>query len=137
MLGLISVGLHRKGLSHSLSEKLLTQPLLFGTSYGCEKPLQAARKKEEEKAKVRLDAETAMAEKLASLKRLGIVTDTMTVAEANVLARERKEMTARKRTIMRVLGGLQTFKFGFIELFVVGVLTLFGQGSKGDAVPFG
>ena len=29
MLGLISVGLHRKGLSHSLSEKLLTQPLLF------------------------------------------------------------------------------------------------------------
>ena len=28
-------------------------------------------------------------------------------------------------------------KFGFIELFVVGVLTLFGQGSKGDAVPLG
>ena len=32
---------------------------------------------------------------------------------------------------------LVTFKFGFIELFVVGVLTLFGQGSKGDAVPLG
>ena len=29
------------------------------------------------------------------------------------------------------------FKFGFIELFVVDVLTLFGQGSKGDAVPLG
>ena len=35
-----------------------------------------------------VDAETAVAEKLASLKRLGIVTDTMTVAEANALARE-------------------------------------------------
>ena len=35
-----------------------------------------------------VDAETAVAEKLASLKRLGIVTDTMTIAEANALARE-------------------------------------------------
>ena len=35
-----------------------------------------------------VDAETAIADKLASLKRLGIVTDTMTVAEANALARE-------------------------------------------------
>ena len=35
-----------------------------------------------------VDAETAVADKLASLKRLGIVTDTMTVAEANALARE-------------------------------------------------
>ena len=35
-----------------------------------------------------VNAETAVAEKLASLKRLGIVTDTMTVAEANALARE-------------------------------------------------
>lgn len=35
-----------------------------------------------------VDAEAAVAEKLASLKRLGIVTDTMTVAEANALARE-------------------------------------------------
>lgn len=35
-----------------------------------------------------VDAETAVADKLASLKRLGIVTDTMTIAEANALARE-------------------------------------------------
>lgn len=35
-----------------------------------------------------VDAETAIADKLASLKRLDIVTDTMTVAEANALARE-------------------------------------------------
>ena len=35
-----------------------------------------------------VDAETAIADKLASLKRLGIVKDTMTVAEANALARE-------------------------------------------------
>ena len=35
-----------------------------------------------------VDAETAVAEKLASLKRLGIVTDTMTIAEANAMARE-------------------------------------------------
>ena len=35
-----------------------------------------------------VDAETAVAEKLASLKRLGVVEDTMTVAEANAKARE-------------------------------------------------
>lgn len=35
-----------------------------------------------------VDAETAVADKLASLKRLGIVTDTMTIAEANAKARE-------------------------------------------------
>ena len=35
-----------------------------------------------------VDAETAIADKLASLKRLGIVKDTMTVAEANAMARE-------------------------------------------------
>lgn len=35
-----------------------------------------------------VDAETAIADKLASLKRMGIVKDTMTVAEANALARE-------------------------------------------------
>lgn len=35
-----------------------------------------------------VDAETAVADKLASLKRLGIVTDTMTIAEANAMARE-------------------------------------------------
>lgn len=35
-----------------------------------------------------VDAETAIAEKLASLKRLGIVKDSMTIAEANALARE-------------------------------------------------
>ena len=35
-----------------------------------------------------VDAETAIADKLASLKRLGIVKDTMTVSEANALARE-------------------------------------------------
>ena len=29
------------------------------------------------------------------------------------------------------------FKLGFIGLFAVGVLSLFGQGSKGDAVPLG
>jgi hypothetical protein len=34
-------------------------------------------------------------------------------------------------------GDYRMFKFGFIELFVVGVLPLFGQGSKGDAVPLG
>ena len=35
-----------------------------------------------------VDAETAIADKLASLKRLGVVKDTMTVAEANAMARE-------------------------------------------------
>ena len=35
-----------------------------------------------------VDAEEAIADKLASLKRLGIVTDTMTIAEANAKARE-------------------------------------------------
>ena len=35
-----------------------------------------------------VDAETAIADKLASLKRLGVVKDTMTVAEANAIARE-------------------------------------------------
>ena len=29
------------------------------------------------------------------------------------------------------------FKLQFIGLFAVGVLSLFGQGSKGDAVPLG
>ena len=35
-----------------------------------------------------VDAEEAIADKLASLKRLGVVKDTMTVAEANAIARE-------------------------------------------------
>ena len=35
-----------------------------------------------------VDAETAIADKLASLKRLGVVKDTMTIAEANAKARE-------------------------------------------------
>ena len=35
-----------------------------------------------------VDAEEAMADKLASLKRLGVVKDTMTIAEANAKARE-------------------------------------------------
>lgn len=35
-----------------------------------------------------VDAETAIADKLASLKRLGLVKDTMTIAEANAMARE-------------------------------------------------
>ncbi|MBQ1261377.1 MAG: hypothetical protein IIY01_00445, partial [Clostridia bacterium] len=35
-----------------------------------------------------VDAEEAIADKLASLKRLGVVKDTMTVAEANAMARE-------------------------------------------------
>lgn len=38
--------------------------------------------------KMGADAETAIAEKMASLKRLGVVKDTMTVAEANAKARE-------------------------------------------------
>ena len=38
--------------------------------------------------KMGVDAEEAIADKLASLKRLGVVKDTMTVAEANAMARE-------------------------------------------------
>lgn len=38
--------------------------------------------------KLGVDAETAIAEKMASLKRLGIIKDTMTVAEANDIATE-------------------------------------------------
>ena len=33
--------------------------------------------------------------------------------------------------------GEMAFKFGFIGLFALGVFPLFGQGSKGDAVPLG
>ena len=41
------------------------------------------------------------------------------------------------KIVLRFVWIQLSFKFGFIELFVVGVLTLFGQGSKGDAVPLG